>query len=315
MEHGFQDITDILAALPDINTVDESPITTCNEKTGAAWTYGPAAELYVKQFCANSANLNGKKGTRTVQQFGVASLDEDLTITATLTDSEGSNDVVVSESDCFSNLWNILSGYFDSLLSSNPLLNSITDCPRAATNFYGGKTQIAGGGTTFKMIPHGGTPVFTCDPPDHPLIAGDPWSYKVALKRDGMVSAYTDFCETNSNVSITAGKLQKIYGPLGGAEVEGHQNIRVSAQLANVGPTSTIPEACRQWDGNLGKFQCLEVFKALTDKCDTSTLIGKRGGYSAFQCVEWHIDGWQRSADMYRLHLHQQMVDKFSQIE
>ena len=111
MEHGYQDITDILAALPDIDSVDESPITTCKENTGAAWTYGPAAELYVKQFCANSANLNGKKGAQAVQQFGVASLDEDLTITAILTDLEGSNDVVVSEGDCFSNLWNILSRF------------------------------------------------------------------------------------------------------------------------------------------------------------------------------------------------------------
>ncbi|KAH7351322.1 hypothetical protein BKA65DRAFT_536306 [Rhexocercosporidium sp. MPI-PUGE-AT-0058] len=104
LEHDFKDISRILAALPDAIPVNDTPTTACNEKTGNAWTYGSAAEIYVKMFCPNSTNLVGQKSTQTQQQYGVASLDEDLTIKATLTDPAGSENVVVSEGDCFANL-------------------------------------------------------------------------------------------------------------------------------------------------------------------------------------------------------------------
>jgi hypothetical protein len=75
--------------------------------TGNIWTYGPAAELYVKDFCANPANLAGYFGDQISYTYDPASTDS-TTLQVTFLSSTSEN-VAISQADCNSNFWNILS--------------------------------------------------------------------------------------------------------------------------------------------------------------------------------------------------------------
>jgi len=51
----------------------------------------------------------------------------------------------------------------------------------------------------------------------------------------------------------------------------------------------------------------------LTENCDASTSIGKRGGSTTFESAKWSIEG-SGSADEYRLHLYQHMDHNISDL-
>lgn len=167
--------------------------------------------------------------------------------------------------------------------------------------------------STFAIIPNGGVPTIKCDPVDPPYALGSPSSYKVALSRDGMTSVYKTFCdESDGKVLLDNGFISEVHGPFGGLKVDNHQNIRIRASEAVF---ARAPEGCANWDGVLKSDTCKLVFGMLTDQCDKGASNSKRGGEAIFECIEWHIDGYTSTADMYQLHIHQQMVDDFSQIE
>jgi hypothetical protein len=168
-----------------------------------------------------------------------------------------------------------------------------------------------------EIIPAGGEPSLSCDPADPPYLSGSPPSYKVALNRDGMVAAYTDFCHQNGNVNITGNPLSPttIYGPFGGPQVVNHQNIKVGVSINFIDLPSFVPWECKEWDRTLDEETCLKVFGDLTDNCDSGTTTGKRGGTTEFACIEYTISGSRSTADIFRLHIHQKMVDDFSQVE
>lgn len=168
------------------------------------------------------------------------------------------------------------------------------------------------GASAFDIFPNGGVPTLQCDPSDPPFLSNSPPSYKVALNRDGMTAVYNNFCDSVNGTDLRNGFIQDVNGPFGGAEVPNHQNVRT---LVRPQYSGNAPEGCANWNGILRSDTCKLVFGMLTDKCDPDTNIGKRGGHTDFECINWQIDGYQSTADTYRLHIHQQMVDDFSQIE
>lgn len=165
-------------------------------------------------------------------------------------------------------------------------------------------------------MPNAGQPNITCDPPDPALLSGQPSSYKVALNRDGMVAAYTDFCKQYADqiLKFTPQPLNT-YGPFGGPWVSGHQNIAIGAGKTQTYTPNGINNYCSGINTYFDEQACLLVFGALTDGCDTGTTTGKRGGSSNYACMDYFIHGTYSTADIFRLHIHQQMVDTFSQIE
>ena len=131
-----------------------------------------------------------------------------------------------------------------------------------------------------------------------------------------MVAAYTDFCSKNSKANLTIYPPPLlIYGPFGGAQVPNHQNIRVGVARSFIDLPQFVPSDCTEWDRTLDQDTCLKIFGELTDSCDTGTLTGKRGGTTSFACIDYTINEAGSTADIFRLHLHQQMVDEFSQLE
>ena len=94
--------------------------------------------------------------------------------------------------------------------------------------------------------------------------------------------------------------------------MDGHQNIRVSAGKSLPDPGDSD---CKEWDGTMDQTTCMNVFGALTETCDPNTSIAKRGGSTTFACMTWAITGHQSTADIFRMHIHQQMVDTFSSVE
>ena len=153
-------------------------------------------------------------------------------------------------------------------------------------------------GPVMTIEPLAGDPVLHCDPPD-------PSTGPVAMTRDGLVASINDFCSVNNGKDLTTA-LYTEYAPDGppskAVAAPGLQMIRLHASRQDV-PT---PE-CANWDGILRQSQCLRAFMALTDKCNPTTNLGKRGGFSYFECVNFKIEG-SGGADWYRLHFHQEMA-------
>ncbi len=140
-----------------------------------------------------------------------------------------------------------------------------------------------------------------CDPPDPP---GLPKGYTVAMTRDGMVASINDFCSVNSGKQLSQ-ELYKEYAPDGPPSTmgpsSGLQMIRLHASRPGV---QTLE--CQNWNGILEEPECLRAFMALTDGCDASTALGKRGGSSYFECINFRIEG-SGGADWYHMHLRQEM--------
>ena len=131
-----------------------------------------------------------------------------------------------------------------------------------------------------------------------------------------MVAAYTDFCHKNANASVAnVPRKFATYGPFGGPFVPGHKNIRIGATTSFIDTPRFVPADCVGWDRNLDEQACLKVFGELTDGCDVGTTTGKRGGTTQLACVEYTMVGANGAPDIFRLHIHQKMVDEFSQLE
>lgn len=162
-------------------------------------------------------------------------------------------------------------------------------------------------GPILTLKPVAGDPVLMCNPPDPPLTDG----YKVAMRRDGLASSISDFCQANNGKDIGDGILKE-YGPFGPPSAGGglgRQSIRLHINRPGVQTAD-----CQDWDGKVNQDTCMAAFMALTDDCNTDTQIGKRGGSTGFECATWRIEG-SGGADEYRMHLHQKMVDDYSWLE
>lgn len=105
VEHDWEDITGVIAGLP---TLVSTAKTVCNPPSGDTWTYGPAAELAVKLFCADPSNLTGQQNDVRKQQYGMGT-EDDIIVKVTLIDPSAAGNIIISQDICFSTLWNILS--------------------------------------------------------------------------------------------------------------------------------------------------------------------------------------------------------------
>ncbi len=146
--------------------------------------------------------------------------------------------------------------------------------------------------------PLAGDPVLQCDPPDPPN------GLHVAMTRDGLVASINDFCSVNSGKDLKTA-LYTEYAPDGPSSkapaAPALQMIRLHASRPGV-----QSQECANWNGILQEPECLRAFMALTDKCNSNTNLGKRGGSTYFECIDFKIEG-SGGADWYRLHLHEEM--------
>lgn len=131
------------------------------------------------------------------------------------------------------------------------------------------------------------------------------------MRRDSIISSINDFCHNNDAKDIGDG-LSTTYGPWGpGSSPDGFGRQAIGLRVNRPGVQT---EDCGKWDGKLSEDACKRAFMGLTDFCNTNTVLAKRGGSTDFACATYKIEG-SGGADTYRMHLHQQMVDDFQQLE
>ena len=147
-------------------------------------------------------------------------------------------------------------------------------------------------------------PVLNCDPPDPPGLQN---GYKVSLIRSGILNSIAKFCHFYQGHNIPDKGIEAIHGPYGPKS-----KVEKNTQLITL-RVKPVP-GCSPWDDLVDFGFCQKALSILTDGCDTSTMLGKRGGSVDYKCVRWEIAG-AGGADVYRLHLSQRMVGDWSEIE